>query len=59
MIDIVSVFVHVASGFVRTTAATMEEDPRKLKDKENGGFWVKISVITIKFRPRVNMRRTL
>ena len=58
MIDIVSVFVHVASGFVRTTAATMEE-PWKLKDKENGGFWVKISMIAIKFGPKVNMRRTL
>ena len=58
MIDIVSVFVHVASGFVRTTAATMEE-PWKLKDKENGGFWVKISVKTITLGPRVNMRRTL
>ena len=46
MIDIVSVFVHVANGFVRTTAATMEE-PWKLKDKENGGFWVKIAVIAI------------
>ena len=58
MIDIVSVFVHVASGFVRTTAATMEE-PSKLKDKEKRGFWVKTSVISIKFGPRVNMRRTL